>query len=100
MTGLSETDTVTARKDAKTIIGKWSQKPNIGYVVPDGYTQLEYIESTGTQYIDTGLSMPNGFRVVGDIKITDLSKPGNVIGAQKYTNGVYYRNMVLYGSTV
>lgn len=27
-------------------------------VLPDGYTQLEYIESTGTQYIDTGV-LPN-----------------------------------------
>lgn len=27
--------------------------------LPDGYTELEYIESTGTQYIDTGV-YPNG----------------------------------------
>lgn len=27
-------------------------------VLPDGYTQLEYLESTGTQYIDTGV-VPN-----------------------------------------
>lgn len=27
-----------------------------GYILPDGYTQLNYIESTGTQYIDTGIS--------------------------------------------
>ena len=27
-------------------------------ILPDGYTQLEYLESTGTQYIDTGV-IPN-----------------------------------------
>jgi hypothetical protein len=25
-----------------------------GFIIPSTYTQLEYIESTGTQYIDTG----------------------------------------------
>ena len=56
VTGLSETDTVTATKDGKTIIGKWTQKPNpVAHGLPDGYTELEYIESTGTQCFDTGI---------------------------------------------
>ena len=49
VTGLSETNTVTA------VHKKTVQVPNPEYVVPDGYTQLEYIESTGKQYIDTGV---------------------------------------------
>lgn len=54
VTGLSETDTVTASKDGKTVVGKWTQKPNPNCIgLPNGYTQLEYIESTGTQYINT-----------------------------------------------
>lgn len=57
VTGLSETDTVTASKDGKTVIGKWTQKSNPSYItLPIGYTQLEYIQSTGTQYIVTGLN--------------------------------------------
>ena len=36
------------------------------YPVPDGYTQLLYIEATGTQYIDTGLKPNDGMRVVMD----------------------------------
>ena len=28
--------------------------------LPDGYTEVEYIESTGTQYIDTGYSVTSG----------------------------------------
>lgn len=27
--------------------------------LPDGYTELEYLESTGTQYIDTGINLSN-----------------------------------------
>lgn len=56
VTGLSETDTVTATKDGKTIIGKWANVLNPSYyALPDGYTQLEYIASSGTQYINTGV---------------------------------------------
>ena len=56
--GLSQTDTVTATNGSKTKVGVWTQILNPAYVVPDGYTQLEYIESSGTQYIDTEIS-PN-----------------------------------------
>lgn len=31
--------------------------------LPDGYTQLEYIESTGTQYINTGLNPTQDFAI-------------------------------------
>ena len=33
-----------------------------GWSVFSDYTPIEYIESTGTQYIDTGFSAPNGFK--------------------------------------
>ena len=59
VTGLSETDTVTATKGSKTLTGKWKSDPNpVFHGLPDGYTELEYIEGTGTQYIDTGIK-PN-----------------------------------------
>ena len=42
--------------DGKTIIGKWIQKPNPAAPgLPDGYTELEYIEGDGNSYIDTGV---------------------------------------------
>lgn len=39
-----------------------------GPVLPEGYTELEYIESTGTQYVDTGVRPTQGTRVVMDIQ--------------------------------
>lgn len=40
--------------------------------LPRGYTELEYIESTGTQYADTGF-IPNGStRVVMDVQLTSM----------------------------
>lgn len=83
--GLSETDTVTANKDGKIVIGKWTQIPNPAYVVPDGYTQLEYIESTGTQYIDTGHTPTQNtiwetdFQFVGNQ--SSAGKDGGMIGS-------------------
>lgn len=37
-------------------------------ILPDGYTQLEYIEGTGTQYINTGFKPNQDTRVVADLK--------------------------------
>ena len=38
--------------------------------LPDGYTELEYIESSGTQYIDTGFKPNNNTRAVADFEFT------------------------------
>lgn len=37
--------------------------------LPEGYTELEYIESTGTQYIDTGFKPNQDTRVVMDTEV-------------------------------
>lgn len=39
--------------------------------LPSGYTRLEYIESTGTQYIDTGFKPNQDTRVVMDVNPKD-----------------------------
>lgn len=38
--------------------------------VPAEYQPVEYLESTGMQYIDTGVSAPNGFRGIMNVSIT------------------------------
>lgn len=53
--GLSESDIVSAKNGTKEISGDWTKKKNPSSVVPDGYTQLECIKSSGTQYINTGV---------------------------------------------
>lgn len=44
------------------------EKPS---VLPDGYTELTYIQSSGTQYIDTGIKPNQNTRVIIDLKILD-----------------------------
>lgn len=84
ITGLSETDTVTCTKDGKTKQGKWVNKTNPAVSVPVEYTQLEYIESSGTQYINTDVSAPNGFKAILDWMFTDFSGDNNktVLGSE------------------
>lgn len=53
-------------------------------VLPEGYTQLDYIQSTGTQYIDTGAVFSNGVHVktkVNFVSITTSSKKTPIFGA-------------------
>ena len=73
VTGLSETDTVTATKGSKTLTGKWTQKPNPAYVVPDGYTQLEYIELSGSQAIFLGDNLPSRAKVSAKVMVYKTS---------------------------
>jgi hypothetical protein len=46
--------------------------------LPAGYTQLAYIESSGTQYIDTGVVPQSNSRLVCDFQYTSLPASGGV----------------------
>ncbi len=56
--------------------------------LPDGYTRLQYIESTGTQYIDTGFAAGSNTRVLAQYKLNNTgfvspisTRDANVAGA-------------------
>lgn len=68
--------------------------------LPDGYTEVEYIESTGTQYINTGLSSSVAIKTTMDV----LPLPGGgekqsyfglASGYQDTRNGGYYCNFYI-----
>ena len=50
--------------------------------LPSGYTELEYIQSSGTQYIDTGFKPNQDTRVVGDMQFMDNTSgnPASLFG--------------------
>ena len=64
--------------------------------LPVGYTELEYIESTGTQYINTGLVSINGDRWTGEVMFTSLAAANVVVGSQFGDGNAPGRNMFLY----
>lgn len=67
---------------------EWIFQYVAGPLLPDGYTQLEYIQSSGTQYINTGFKSPSsGLKIaLGFEYIADHSDE-TLFGCQK--NGVY-----------
>lgn len=78
-----------ARKVKKAYIGA----PNfILRGLPAGYTQVESIRTTGSQYIDTKLSMPKGFRAVFDVKITGSTGAIQTIIGAHDASDPYNRN--------
>ena len=54
---------------------------------PSGYTQLEYIQSSGTQYINTGFIPKYDSRIVLDAEVTDPSIPCALFGARGAASG-------------
>ena len=54
--------------------------------LPSGYKRLEYIQSTGTQYIDTGFKPNNNTRVVMDLLYTGNESISNEFGAWNSSN--------------
>ena len=49
------------------------KKGYVGAALPSGYTPLDYIESTGTEYIDTGFKHNQNTRVVMDVQATSIT---------------------------
>lgn len=51
-------------------------------LVPNGYTELDYIETTGTQYIDTGFVPNQDTRVVCEFRVVTITNLGGIYGAR------------------
>ncbi len=55
--------------------------------LPSGYTELEYIESTGTQYIDTGITLDNNSGIDINYEIMSYGTGGaKIFGYSKNSN--------------
>lgn len=64
--------------------------------LPSGYTQLEYIESNGSQYIDTGFGSTRGWTAEFDwmFTVSPVSEQ-DIIGSVLISGSTYYREYVL-----
>ena len=60
--------------------------------LPSGFTRLSYIESTGTQHIDSGFSNETGFRITCTVELTSLSSQLSMLFGSHDTSSPYYRN--------
>lgn len=51
--------------------------------LPEGYTQVEYIQSSGTQYVDTGIKPKNTTKVMMDFQVTAQPKSHQIIFGER-----------------
>ena len=51
--------------------------------LPEGYTALEYIQSSGTQYIDTGRKLTQDSDITIDFKLINNNKSVGILGARE-----------------
>ena len=54
--------------------------------LPEGYTELEYIESSGNQYIDTGIYMDGNNSIYVDFQLLETKRDIRVYGADFDSN--------------
>lgn len=66
--------------------------------LPDGYTQVQYIESSGTQYIDTGFKPNQDTRVVVDGQYTTSDSPAFLFAARNLSPIDNAFNVLMTGS--
>ena len=67
--------------------------------IPNNVTVLNYIESTGTQYINTGISAPNGYRAVLKTNITGFTTGYSVLVGSHESSSPYKDNYLRYLNT-
>lgn len=68
--------------------------------LPVGFTELEYLESSGTQYIDTGIYLSNRHNVALTMQqVQSSASSGAVFGSQDAGNATDYA-WSIYGSSV
>lgn len=72
--------------------------PNITTVLPSDYQQMNYLESTGTQYIDTGLMYKSGYRMVAKLRTNGmLGGVGSNFFSGKNNPFVFYSRILSNG---
>lgn len=58
--------------------------------LPSGYTQIAYLQSTGTQYIDSGVKGDSDVRVTADFEITAFGSGTTFIFGAQGTDSIRY----------
>ena len=66
--------------------------------LPDGYTELEYIQSSGDQYIDTGFIPNQDSRIVYDMERVEASAAEHFFGVRTGSSTVQAFNFYIYNS--
>ena len=71
---------------------KWAEESNIKVLIPNEYQEVEYIESTGTQWFNTGVYPTNKTRAEIDIELTKVENSFKfIMGTRNTTKDEFNR---------
>lgn len=73
-------------------------KPEPTPILPEGYTQLNYIQSTGTQYIDTGVVPEINTKITIDFDVVSAGDDDVICGVVSPNVCVGYSTARIFGS--
>lgn len=76
----------TVNKEFHTNAGTGEFKTGVSVLRTDGFQQVEYIQSSGTQYIDTKFTPNQDTRVLMDFQMVDISDGCFLFGSRTSTN--------------
>ena len=68
--------------------GSFTGGRQIHYYLPSEYQKVEYIKSTGTQYLDLGIKPKTNTKVIFKASINDISNGGTFLGSLKSSPSV------------
>ncbi len=68
-------------------LGVWAA---LGATLPSGYTEIEYVQSSGKQYVDTGIIGRSGLEFELDVMPLNTSNDTVGMGSRNGTNGRFY----------
>lgn len=98
---ISDTDEVGLWDDVNGVFydnagtGTFTAGPVIAIAVDESeITELEYIQSSGEQYINTAVSAPKGFRIVANVVLKSISNSLNMLFGSHDADSPYYRNFL------
>lgn len=58
--------------------------------LPDGFAELEYIESTGTQYVDTGFMPNNNTSILADAQLLESLNYATIFASRNQNEQMYW----------
>ena len=97
---INETKKTYETETAEEVYNNFFAGNIVPSILPEGYTEVEYLESTGTQWIDTGLisSADNKIYFDIDFEVNNISGNGadrNPIGSQNFAFNTYFLQVFL-----
>jgi len=82
----------TSKSYVDAVVAQKQDKISANIIMPAGYTRLEYLASTGPQYINTGVQTSSTQRIEYDVRLDHVMSNGEtqILGAGGDTVGTLY----------